>query len=248
MKEQPALFDEYLTRHLSHVTDPFQFRERTKAHFAYNYLALLPRNKNASILEIGPGFGEWLELLVKEQGYTDVQAIDVSSEVVNFCNNILPGSTRVVQDTQAFLEQRPESFDAILMFHVLEHIPKSQTLGLLTSLHQALKPTGKLLIEVPNMANPFTGLNYRFADFTHEVGFTEMSLQYVLQSAHFREISMSGPRLLKDHYMRMPQSLMRIIVDMMITIIYRAYATRRPRIISPILSALAIKSEDMSKL
>ncbi len=248
MTQHQSLFDGYLTKHLSHVTDPFRFRERTKAHLAYNYMALLPKNKDANILEIGPGFGEWLELLVKEQKYTNVQAIDVSQEVADFCNNIILGSTSVVDDTQIFLKQHPESFDAILMFHVLEHIPKQQIPGLLATLHEALKPNGKLLIEVPNMGNPFTGLNFRFADFTHEVGFTEMSLQYILQGAHFQEISIFGPRILKDHYKRILQTIIRMIIDGMITIIFRAYATRRPSVISPILSALAIKSEDTSQL
>ncbi len=248
MTERQSLFDGYLTKHLSHVADPFRFRKRTKAHLAYNYMSLLPKNKDARILEIGPGFGEWLELLVAEQKYTHVQAIDVSQEVADFCNNIILGLTSVVEDTQTFLKQHAQSFDVILMFHVLEHIPKQQIPGLLAALYEALKPNGKLLIEVPNMANPFTGLNFRFADFTHEVGFTELSLQYVLQSAHFREISIFGPRILKDHYKRIPQTIIRMIVDGMITIIFRAYATRRPRVISPILSALAIKSEHISQL
>ncbi len=246
--DRRSLFDGYLTKHLSHVTDPFRFRERTKSHIAYNYLALLTKNKDASILEIGPGFGEWLEFLVKEQKYTHVQAIDVSQEVADFCNNIISGSTSVVEDTQTFLKQHPKSFDVILMFHVLEHIPKQQIPELLATLYDALKPGGKLLIEVPNMANPFTGLNFRFADFTHEVGFTEQSLQYVLQGAHFREILIFGPRILKDHYKRIPQAIIRIIIDGMITIIYRAYAARRPSVISPILSALAIKAEDTNQL
>lgn len=241
MSDRNTLFDSYLTRHLSHVTDPHQYRKRKKDHLWLNYGHLIPRQRDARILEIGPGYGDLLELLAVDRGYTGVQATDLSQEVADFCNTIAPGSTIVVEDTVAFLEAHAEQFDAIFMFHVLEHIPKPEIPVMLQAIHRALKPGGMLALEVPNMANPFIGLNFRYADFTHEVGFTEMSMTYVLEHADFRQIAIFEPKILNDRYERILQSAARKAVNLTLTFIYRAYASRRPRVVAPVLCASAVK-------
>ncbi|HEX6288544.1 MAG TPA: class I SAM-dependent methyltransferase [Herpetosiphonaceae bacterium] len=241
MSDRNTLFDGYLTKHLSHVTDPHQFRKRKKEYLLLNYSHLIPQNRAARILEIGPGYGELLELLAVDRGYTCVQGIDLSQEVADFCNAFLPNGTLVVEDTVAFLDAHAGQFDCIFMFHVLEHIPKPEIPIMLQALHRALSPGGVLVLEVPNMANPFIGLNFRYADFTHEVGFTELSMTYVLKSAHFQDIAIFEPKLLNDRYGRLLQSVARKAVDLMLTFIYRAYATRRPHIVAPVLSASAVR-------
>jgi len=78
------------------------------------------------------------------------------------------------------------------MFHVIEHVAKRQAVPFLNAVRKALAPGGVLLLETPNMANPFLGLTFRYADFTHEVGYTETSIHYVLQAAGFHDITVGS--------------------------------------------------------
>ena len=93
-------------------------------------------------------------------------------------------------DTEQFLASQPGAFDVITMLHVIEHVPKASVIPLLAAARTALTPHGRLLIEVPNMGDPLNGLFYRYDDFTHEVGFTETSLRYVLGKAGFGQVAM----------------------------------------------------------
>src|SRR3989442_1841253 len=123
MTSRQALFGNYLTSYLSKVGGQTDSRDRRKVVLSHNYKKLLPVSLDARILEIGPGYGEWIELLVRDLKYEHVSAIDVSQEVVDYCNSIVPGSTKWVDDTSTFLAAHVGVFDCISLMHVLEHIP-----------------------------------------------------------------------------------------------------------------------------
>ena len=80
------LYNQYLTHHFSHTADHKVFRDRKKLYLKHNYNTWFPINRDAHILDIGPGYGELIELLAKDYGYTQVHGIDISLEVVDFCN------------------------------------------------------------------------------------------------------------------------------------------------------------------
>lgn len=240
MTEQNELFNNYLTEHFSHVIDE-RFRDRKKAFIRYNYIKHLPSRLDAQILEIGPGVGEVLELLTKDLGYVNFTSIDVSKEVVDYCNQILPGSTQLVENSTSFLRNNENKFDCIIMFHVLEHLPKSEIRPFLSAVYGALKENGTLLIEVPNMANPVTGINIRYADFTHEIGFTELSMQFLVQQAGFADINLFEGKLTKDLWSRPIQFALQRLVKFVVYMIYRASGMHPPKIISPVLCVCAIK-------
>jgi 2-polyprenyl-3-methyl-5-hydroxy-6-metoxy-1,4-benzoquinol methylase len=240
MTKQNELFDNYLTKHFSHVIDA-RFRDRKKAFIQHNYIRHLPSRLDAQILEIGPGVGEVLELLTKDLGYTNFAAIDISKEVVDYCNQLLPNSTQLVENSIEFLRNHKNKFDCIIMFHVLEHVPKSEIRSFLNAIYEALKENGVLLIEVPNMGNPITGLNIRYADFTHETGFTELSMQFLMQQAGFASIAIFAGKLTKDLWSRPFQSALQQLVKFAVYIVYRAWAIHPPKIISPVLCVCAVK-------
>lgn len=240
MDNQTKLYEGYLTNHYSHVRKGHSYK-RKQNYLRKNYASLLPSNKQAKILDIGPGYGEFLELLHNELGFSNIQGIDLSAEVVNYCNSRLPNSCVLVTDSTEFLQSCEGQFDCIFMMHILEHVPKTATLEFLTALYRALKPDGYVVIEVPNMANPLTGLNIRYADFTHEVGYTEASLGYILKNVGFASITPFGSRLPFDSVMRIPQAIVRTCVNMLITLAYRGYASKRPQVIDPNLCMLAKK-------
>jgi len=64
-------------------------------------------------------------------------------------------------------------------------------LDLLRSIHQSLKPGGRLILTVPN-ANSSLSARWRYIDWTHETSFTEHSLDFILSNAGFGQIDIRG--------------------------------------------------------
>src|SRR5580658_919941 len=175
-------YDQYLSKYYSQNTARLEWNaaivlDHHGSHF--------PADTGAAILEIGPGTGTMIGFLRSHCGYQNIKAVDISSEVVNACNTILPGSTELVEDSAAYLENHIEGFDFVLMLHTLEHIPKDKVMPLLKAIRLALRPGGKLVVEVPNSEHPVVGTRNRYADFTHTIGFTDLSLRFVLQNSGF---------------------------------------------------------------
>ena len=54
-------FEDYLSRHLAHLGDPERYRARRKRQLIATYRRFLPESRDAELLEIGPGYGQWLE-------------------------------------------------------------------------------------------------------------------------------------------------------------------------------------------
>ena len=73
------------------------------------------------------------------------------------------------------------------MSHVLEHFPKEQVIPQLVKLKGLLKPSGALIVMVPN-AQSHTGAYWAYEDFTHFLLFTSGSIYYVLRAAGFNEV------------------------------------------------------------
>jgi 2-polyprenyl-3-methyl-5-hydroxy-6-metoxy-1,4-benzoquinol methylase len=240
MTEPSELYKNYLSTHLAHVTNPDVIL-RKKEWYIHNHAKWLPTDRSAKILDIGPGFGELIELLVSEYSYKDVHAIDISQEVVETCNKLLANSTELVTNTTKYLQSKTNTFDCIFLFHVLEHIPKSETVEFLQAVHGALRINGRIIIEVPNMANPITGLNVRYADFTHEVGFTNLSLEYVLRKSNFDEIMIFPCRVPTTSLKRWLQFLWQTQVELLIKNLLMPYMPTKPNILSFVLGATAIK-------
>jgi 2-polyprenyl-3-methyl-5-hydroxy-6-metoxy-1,4-benzoquinol methylase len=241
MRERQELFSEYLTRHLVNAGGTSRSHERRKSILFHNYGRILPKDKSGRIMEIGPGFGELLELLRGELGYQQVTAVDISEEVVENCNKLFPGSTIHVRDTCEYFAAHPGEFDCVFMLHVLEHIPKVETIHLLEMIRNALAPEGRLVVEVPNMSNPFTGPAMRYGDFTHEVGYTELSLAYVLKMAGFSKVELSGVKLPLDRFTRVLQRMVYVAVNLALYPIYSAYRVPGKPILSVALYGIAAK-------
>lgn len=147
--------------------------------------SVLPADRAARILEVGPGKGEALKLFSQEFGYSDVTGIDISPEVISVCSGIPSVTVTQISDLAEYSADRSDQFDLILMYHVLEHIPKSATIPSLVALHGSLKPGGVLVVCVPNAAAPIIGIEQQTFDFTHEVAFSPWSLEQVHRIAGF---------------------------------------------------------------
>jgi trans-aconitate methyltransferase len=237
MKTTEEKYDNYLTNHLAQVSN----QNSRLQWLSCNYKLYLPTNLTTKILEIGPGYGELIDYLINKLGYKNTKAIDLSQEVVDVCNTIAPNSTKKVSDTTAFLGEYKNYFGMVFMLEVLEHVPKSETVNLLSQIYNALEPGGVLIVEVPNMANPITGLIFRYADFTHEVGFTDLSLTHVLQRSGFSKVSVYPVRVPIVSVQRFVQFLLQGVINQLLNLIKRVYMPPLKQISAHTIFAVAVK-------
>jgi 2-polyprenyl-3-methyl-5-hydroxy-6-metoxy-1,4-benzoquinol methylase len=134
-----AAGSEHLYRRLQRL--PWYYTEGKWEHHA----ALRDIPTNAAVLEVGCGFGSFLDL-VQEKRQAEAQGIDLSSAAIEVAQSRrLPVA---VQDVVELAARQPESFDVVCAFQVLEHVPDPRTF--LEACTRLLKPGGRLCIGVPN--------------------------------------------------------------------------------------------------
>lgn len=158
-----------------------------------NYAAHLPAARDARIVEIGPGFGEMLRYLT-DRGYTAVTALDNDAALVSALRGQGLNGAQCVEDAGAYLRERAGQYDCVIALHVLEHFDAAGGRELLRSIHAALAPGGRVILEVPNMANFITAPYARWADYTHCHGYTQESLSAALRAAGFEVRACFGIR------------------------------------------------------
>jgi 2-polyprenyl-3-methyl-5-hydroxy-6-metoxy-1,4-benzoquinol methylase len=198
---------------------------------------VMPSDRSARVLEIGPGDGELIER-VRTEGYEHVMAVDMSAEAVEAVRS-LGIEAHDVEDTTEWLRQHPGAFDVVVMFHILEHVPKAAIIPLLVEVRSALSAGGVAIIEVPNMGDPFSGVYHRYSDFTHEVGFTDESLAYVLRQAGFSTIEPIESLGATSPLGRRAQRLARRLVHLALQIVSLPNGRQMRRRIGP---AIAVRS------
>jgi SAM-dependent methyltransferase len=146
---------------------------------------LLPDDKDSRVLEIGCGVGFFLNYL-KTEGYRHIAGVDIAPEAIEACRrNVTDNVERC--DAIEYLHraiERNQSFDVIVMLDTLEHFEKSEAAEVFRLCHTLLAPEGRLLVKVGNMTN-VTSLHLAYADFTHRIGFTEESLEFLYRVTGF---------------------------------------------------------------
>jgi SAM-dependent methyltransferase len=149
---------------------------REEQQYLRRYRRLLPRDKTASILDIGCGSGGFLAAL-RSDGYSSIEGVDVSpSQVRAAAARGLKGIT--LSPAVEYLCARPNRYALITAFSVFEHQTRAELFELLDAIVNALNPEGRLIAVVPNAKGLF-GANVRFADITHELSFTPMSVSQI---------------------------------------------------------------------
>ncbi|MCA3366111.1 MAG: class I SAM-dependent methyltransferase [Roseomonas sp.] len=98
------------------------------------------------LLEIGPSIGQFCAL-AQEAGFS-VHAIEMDAACVSFLRDELGIITYQSDDPQKVLRDLQHRFDAICLWHSLEHLPKFWEV--LLEARAALKPGGIILIAAPN--------------------------------------------------------------------------------------------------
>lgn len=200
---------------------------------------MLPKDKNAKILDVGCGGGFLIQLLM-ELGYKDITGIDISPEQVDFAKN--KGLPVICTDALDFLKKNKEKFEVIIATDLIEHLNKSEIMDLLGSIYGALTPKGYALIRTGNASSMY-GITIRYIDFTHEIAFTENSLRQILLASGFIQINITDN---KAPFGLKPRRLLRwVILKIWRAILKVLYAAEvgvdRPRLLGKLLIAQAYK-------
>jgi 2-polyprenyl-3-methyl-5-hydroxy-6-metoxy-1,4-benzoquinol methylase len=161
------------------------------ADYETNLTAHLPPDRNAKILDIGCGWGQFLSW-VKEKGFSQLEGIDIGVDQAQHCQAIGLNAAQV-PDPLSYLRDRVQTYDVVTMHHVIEHLPPANGLEMLKAIYNSLRPGGIAIIQTPNMSAISAGFS-RFIEITHVTGFTESSLHEALLLAGFAQASIFGNR------------------------------------------------------
>lgn len=125
-----------------------------RIYHLYRRLRKIGLRRDEAILEIGCGIGALTYLLAKKINKGLIEAFDPSSKSIQFAKEKIRRHN--VQfytgDILTYQPHTSSSFDKILLFDVLEHIPVEDHLQVLYKVASLLKKEGLLLINLPNPA------------------------------------------------------------------------------------------------
>lgn len=157
-----------------------KFPTRRKRHEWFPYRA------GGKLLDVGCGGGVFLERM-RDFGW-DVMGLELAADVAQRVERRTGIPIQV--GTLPHAKLGPASFDAVTMWHVLEHVPDPR--GLLKEAAKLLRPRGLLVIEVPNIESA------TFAEFgphwyglelpRHFQHFSPSTLAGMLPAGEFRNV------------------------------------------------------------
>jgi cyclopropane fatty-acyl-phospholipid synthase-like methyltransferase len=153
--------------------------------YSKTYLAHLPADHQAPILDVACGAGHFLYFL-KKQGYGNIAGIDISQEQLEIARKMGVSEVQKV-DMFKFLAKHKGKYELIIANDIVEHLTKNEVIQFLDAVFAALRPGGRVIVNTENAASLF-GASRVFIDFTHEQGFTPISLSQVLRVCGFDEV------------------------------------------------------------
>ena len=132
------------------------------------YLSLIAQaqagTREAPVLDLGTGRGEWLELL-KDSGLVG-RGIDLNRTFIE--ENRAQGRDVLERDALVYLKSLDAgSMGAITAFHLIEHLPFKALMAVIDEALRVLRPGGVLIFETPNPSNLQVGACNFYLDPTH---------------------------------------------------------------------------------
>jgi len=122
--------------------------------------------KGCKILDVGCGYGSKLKQL-NDLGYTNVSGVEISQTIVDA---VRKEGLNVVSVDEFEIDEHKETYDLLLMSHIIEHFQYQDLIEFMEYYLDYLKPGGLLMIATPIM-NPFF-----YDDFDHVKPYTHISI------------------------------------------------------------------------
>lgn len=188
MSYRDKLYSAYVSTHTSNLYGHASIEDIIKQFPVWGkyFQRFFPKSKNANILDIGCGDGGFVHFL-HESGYARAEGVDVSQEQVKLSRHLnIRGITH--SSIFGYLEGKQDVYDVIFARDVIEHFNKEEVLDIFSCVHRALKPGGLFVIQVPNGESPMVG-RIRYGDFSHELSFTQSSLNQVFSLTGYSKIN-----------------------------------------------------------
>ncbi|MBR9860351.1 class I SAM-dependent methyltransferase [bacterium] len=161
-----------------------QLLQQQSFYYKKELTPFLPKDKNATILDIGCGFGSFISA-AKSSGYQNVTGIDLSPEQVEVAHKLNIPEVKLQSAEDWFAEN--ENLDCIVGVDIIEHFTKDELVEFLIQCKKALNPGGSLVFRTPNMDAHFASV-YAHADFSHEVFLNKSSAKQVMAACGFHKV------------------------------------------------------------
>ena len=97
----------------------------------------------AALLDLGCGAGVPATLWLAERGF-DVTGVDLSERQLDLARGLVPGAAFLKADMTE-LDFGPGTFDAVVAFHSIIHVPREEHPALLQNIQRWLRPGGLFL-------------------------------------------------------------------------------------------------------
>ncbi len=150
MSWKTKLYENYLTTGMSggNANLSEKFFEQHK-YTAKRLLRYLPKEKSATIIDLGCGSGGLLYCL-KKSGYKNLKGVDYSIEQVKIAKSA--GLDFIEEgDLTSFLNGIKDfSVDVFMLMDVIEHFERDELFNLLSIMRRKIGPNGQVIIHIPN--------------------------------------------------------------------------------------------------
>ena len=154
------------------------------------YACYLPLIRQASahggrVLDIGCGAGEWLTYLTAH----DIATLGIDQDAGEVVRARQTGLSVHEVDALGFLQTTEESFAAITLLQVIEHLPPDMIQTVLEHCLLRLRPGGLLMVETLNLRHPLA-LQGFYTDPTHQVPLSDTYLGFLLQWVGLQQLAL----------------------------------------------------------
>lgn len=158
----------------------------------------------SSVLDIGCGKGEFLELL-REKGIGGY-GIDIQDDVVRYCQDL--GLKAVHAEGIDHLKSLPDqALDGVFISQVVEHLTPGELIETVGLVFQKVRPGSCVVVETPNPQCLLIFASFFYADLSHVQPVHSETMKFLFLSAGFQdvEIKMINPVPRSQRLARMRQ-------------------------------------------
>ena len=197
--------------------------------------------RNARVLELGCGNGEFLRCIIKTGKIKQAIGVDISIQDKKIIQDALLDNVILKSCTisQALIDYQNYSFDYIFAIDVFEHFSQDELFELLPNIQKCLGPKGKLIVRVPNMHSPLCA-PIAFGDITHVSFFTPISIKQLFVANSFDNVNVFSDFIYSKYKLvYLCRKIISTLFDLILTLLYVVIAGRRVSIFSPNLIAVA---------
>lgn len=196
--------------------------KRKIEYYRFNFgkeLDKIKLNKRVSVLELGPGKGEFIFFL-KKFGIDDIDIFDNDINIVNFLNKKYKVSNSILSTDISLVKNKLRKYDSIVAVQLLEHLPIESYSAFIRTIYSKLKKGGYIIIVVPNANNPL-GLIERYGDLQHQNSFTEQSLKDLVINSNISnyDINIKGYYIPPYSFINIIRIIMQKILHILLLII-----------------------------